>query len=138
MSYEVTIKTEKPLDLLTFLALQDFDVESLGDNVYRVVRGDELPVFMRVDDVRIYFEVDLGPVAAVDSKDFFNRLLDLNTEILPVAIGINSANPEDERLVLVESRVTVDLCDAEVLAVFDALELAVDRLEPVLAEALTA
>ncbi|MEY3897008.1 MAG: hypothetical protein RLZZ214_2529, partial [Verrucomicrobiota bacterium] len=57
----------------------------------------------------------------------------LNTEILPVSAGLDTSHPEDRRLVLVESRETGDLSDQELLAVFDALELAVDRVTEILA-----
>jgi hypothetical protein len=58
----------------------------------------------------------------------------LNTEILPVSIGINSTNASDPRLVLVESRETENLDDNEMLNVFTALEIAVDKVEGVLKE----
>jgi hypothetical protein len=61
-------------------------------------------------------------------------VLDLNTEIQPVSAGIDTSNPDDVRLVLVESREASTLDDNELLAVFDAMELAVDRLEVLIQE----
>ena len=58
----------------------------------------------------------------------------MNTEILPVSFAVNNSNPDDPHLVLVESRITVDLSDQELLAVFDALELATDKAEAVIAD----
>jgi hypothetical protein len=130
------IKLQREEDLSRFLQLHHFQVEDLGKNVLRVQREDELPVFLKVDDAQIYFEVDLGNVDEIASLEFYATLLDLNTEVLPVSFGLDTSNKEDVRLVLVESRETGDLCDDEILAVFDALELAVDRAQEAMTKAL--
>jgi hypothetical protein len=130
------IKLQREEDLSRFLQLHHFHVEDLGKNVLRVQREDELPVFLKVDEAQIYFEVDLGNVDEIATLDFYATLLDLNTEVLPVSFGLDTSNKEDVRLVLVESRETGDLCDDEILAVFDALELAVDRAQEVMTKAL--
>lgn len=132
------IKLQREEELPRFLQLNGFQVEDLGSNVFSATRGEELPVFLKLDDRQIYFEVDLGKADEVASLEFYAKLLDLNTEVLPVSFGIDTSNPDDHRLVLVESRETGDLCDQELLAVFDALELAVDRVTPLLHEALNA
>ncbi|MGJ8640468.1 MAG: CesT family type III secretion system chaperone [Opitutaceae bacterium] len=132
----VTIKIEKKEEFSRFLSLNGFDVENLDNDVYRVCRADELPVFVKIDEQNIYFEVDLGNISEIASQDLYFKLLDLNTEILPVSFGINNTNTEDPRLVLVESRETGDLNDNETLSVFDALELAVDKAEALLNTAL--
>lgn len=127
------VRIEKSEEFTRFLMSHDFDVEDLGNNVYRVTRAEELPVFVQLGEEVIYFEVDLGNVHAFGDASLHFKLLDLNTEILPVSFGINNTNPEDPRLVLVESRETGSLNDHEILSVFDALELAVDRAETLLA-----
>lgn len=131
----IQIKIEKEEEFSRFLLLNGFEVEELGNNIYRVTRADELPVFLKVGEEAIYFEVDLGNLHAFGDASLHFKLLDLNTEILPVSFGINNTNPEDPRLVLVESRETGSLNDHEILSVFDALELAVDRAEELLAPA---
>jgi uncharacterized protein YjfI (DUF2170 family) len=128
----VIIKIEKKEEFSRFLSLNGFDVEDLNNDIFRVSRENELPVFVKVDDKNIYFEVDLGNVSEIASQELYFKLLDLNTEILPVSFGINNSNTEDPRLVLVESRETSDLNDDELLSVFDALELAVDKAEALL------
>ncbi len=128
----VLIATRKTEELMPFLELRGFSVEQIGDNICKVTRENELPVFVSVYDSNMYFEVDLGNISAFASKDLYFKLLDLNTEILPVSFAINNSNPDDPHLVLVESRITVDLSDQELLAVFDALELATDKAEAVL------
>jgi hypothetical protein len=128
----VLIATRKTEELMPFLELHGFSVEQIGDKICKVTRDNELPVFVSVYDNNMYFEVDLGNVSAFATTDLYFKLLDLNTEILPVSFAINNSNPDDPHLVLVESRITVDLSDQELLAVFDALELATDKAETVL------
>lgn len=132
----ILIKLQRDEELARFLESNGFTVEELSDKVLRVQREDELPVFLKVDEKQIYFEVDLGNIDAIISQELLLSLLALNTEILPVSTGLDTSNPEDRRLVLVESRETGDLSDQELLAVFDALELAVDRVTEILAPSL--
>ncbi|MDQ8204207.1 hypothetical protein [Pelagicoccus sp. SDUM812003] len=131
---EVIVKIEKQEEFSRFLTLHGFQVEELDNQVYQVTRDGELPVFVKISETSIYFEVDLGNLNAFGSSDLHFKLLDLNTEILPVSFGINNTNPEDPRLVLVESRETGSLNDHEILSVFDALELATDRAEVLLTQ----
>lgn len=129
----ILIKLQREEELARFLESNGFTVDELANNIFRVQREDELPVFLNVDEKQIYFEVDLGNIDSILSQKLLLSLLALNTEILPVSAGIDTSNPDDQRLVLVESRETGDLCDQELLAVFDALELAVDRVTEILA-----
>jgi hypothetical protein len=132
----ILIKLQREDELTRFLEANGFTVEDLTNDVFRVQRDDELPVFLKVDEAQIYFEVDLGNIDAVISQELLVSLLTLNTEILPVSVGLDTSHPEDRRLVLVESRETGDLSDQELLAVFDALELAVDRVSEILTPSL--
>ena len=126
---EIIIHTDNQEELTHFLLNNNFEIEDLGENIILVNREDELPVFLKVDQDTLFFEVDLGNLNEFDVEDLQFKLLDLNTEILPVSFGINNTNPEDPRLVLLESRQTRNINDHELLGVFDALELAVDRAE---------
>ncbi len=133
---KIIIESKRKTDLVGFLQLADFQVEDLGDHLYQVSRHDELPVFLKVVDSSIFFEVDLGNISEIADKDLYFEILDMNTEILPVSFGINNANSKDPRLVIVESRSTHDLSDQELLSVFDSLEIAVDKAEAILAKKL--
>jgi hypothetical protein len=135
---EVPIRSTKKTDLLEFLQFREFSVDDLGDGIYKVSRDEELPVFLRIGDGSIFFEIDLGNIKEIASQDLYFKLLDLNTEILPVSLGIDNSNSSDPRLVLVERRETGDLCDEELMCVFDALELAVDRTAAILEGAASA
>lgn len=129
---DIIVTTARHDSFPEFLNLNGFSVEILDNNIIQAVRDGEMPVFISMGDEVVYFEVDLGPINEVLSKELLFELLDANTEVIPVSFAINSANAEDPRLVLVESREAGDLCDKEVLAVFDGLELAVDRAESIL------
>lgn len=133
---DIFIETKRRQNLVDFLQYADFQVEELGDNIFRATRTSELPVYLKVLDNSIYFEVDLGNISGIADKDLYFEILDMNTEILPVSIGINNSNKDDPRLVIVESRELNDLCDQELLSVFDALELAVDKAETLLSKKL--
>lgn len=133
---EIIIRQETEEELLRFLSLNGFDVEELELGVTRVTREDELPVFLKIAENNLFFEVDLGNISEIANEKLLFDLLDLNTEILPVSFGINRTNPDDPHLVLVESRVTGDLCAEELLSVFDALELAAEKAAELLTAAL--
>lgn len=119
--------------LLDFLQMKGMEVESIESNIYRVVRDGELPVFIDIGDEVLSFEVDLGSIGGIQTEALYEALLECNTRIQPVSFGLDNTNPDDPRLVLLESRVIGDLSDAEVLSVFDALELATDQAENLLA-----
>jgi len=131
---QVIVTSSMKEDLASFLEFNEFSVETLSDTLYRVERDDELPVFINMEGGHLYFEIDLGNVSSFATEKLYHDLLDLNTEILPVAFGLNRANPDDPRLVLVESREAENLDSNELLCVFTSLELAVDRAETMLAE----
>ena len=119
--------------LLDFLQIKGMEVESIETNIYRVVRNGELPLFLNIGDEVLSFEVDLGSIAEIQGEALYKALLECNTQVQPVSFGLDNTNPEDPRLVLLESRVIGDLSDSEVLSVFDALELATDQAESLLA-----
>ena len=129
---DIIVKANQEEDLTTFLQLNNFEIEDLGEGVYLATREDELPVFLKADSGTLFFEVDLGNIDDLGATDKLFDILDLNTEVLPVSFGINNSNPGDTRLVLLESRQTANLNDNELLGVFVALELAVDRAEALL------
>ncbi len=131
---QVIVTSSLKEDLISFLEFNGFTVETLEESIYRVERDGELPVFINLEDGHLYFEIDLGNVSSVATEKLYHDLLDLNTEILPVAFGLNRANPNDPRLVLVESREAENLDSNELLCVFTSLELAVDRAETLLAD----
>ena len=132
MLESINITTDRSLPLAQFLQDQDYTVEQIDENVCQVSRDDDLPVFVQTNGQSLFFEVDLGNVSEYASQDLYFQLLNLNTEILPVSIGFDSTNPDDPRLVLVESREANNLDDNELLSVFNALEIATEKVAGVL------
>ena len=108
MLEKITIRNELETPLMEFLQSNEFFVDQVTDSILRVNRSGELPVFLNVAEQSIYFEVDLGNISEIVNEELYFKLLDLNTEILPVSLGINSTNSDDPRLVLVESRETAN------------------------------
>lgn len=131
---QVIVTSSLKEDLVSFLEFNEFSVVPLENGIYRVERDGELPVFINLEGKHLYFEIDLGNISSIATEKLYHDLLDLNTEVLPVAFGLNRANPDDPRLVLVESRETENLDSNELLRVFTSLELAVDRAETLLAD----
>jgi len=129
MARDVLVKDHQSAPLVEYLLAQDFEVEEISDSVIKITRENELPIFLNIGEFSIFFEVDLGNVSDFASKELYFELLDLNTEILPVSIGVDSTNKADPRLVLVESRETNNLDSNEILSVISALELATDKVE---------
>jgi len=130
----IKIQSRFEVELSEFLSSYHFYVEMIEEGIYVVKRGDELPVFLSAKGDSLYFEVDLGNFSDIKSDELMFKLLDYNTEILPVSFGINNSKPDNPRLVLVESRSSVNLQQEDFLSVFDALELATDKAEELLAE----
>lgn len=129
----IQITTQRSDGLVDFLQLNGFEVTELESSILQVVRGEELPVFLQLNNRSLHFEVDLGNISRIASKELYEALLDANTAIQPVCFALNSTNPEDPRLVITESHLVDDLSDEELLGVFDALELAADAAEVLLA-----
>jgi len=117
-----------------FLNDNDFFVEKVSENILKVNRSHEQPVYLNRQDNTIYFSIDLGGIKDLGSENCYFKLLDLNTEILPVSIGIDTTEALDPRLVLVESREFTNIDSNELLSVFDAFEIAVDKVEELLSE----
>ena len=131
---QVIVTSSLKEDLVSFLEFNEFSVVPLENGIYRVERDGELPVFINLEGKHLYFEIDLGNISSIATEKLYHDLLDLNTEVLPEAFGLNRANPDDPRLVLVESRESENLDSNELLRVFTSLELAVDRAETLLAD----
>jgi len=132
MFEQITIRSEEETPLEEFLQTAGFFVQPVTEGVLRAGRSGELPVFLSTTETSLYFEVDLGNISEFADAELYFKILDLNTEIVPVSLGINSTNSNDPRLVLAESREIRGLDENELLSVFDALELAAQRIEVLL------
>ncbi len=133
MISNVAVRTSAASSLIEFLEENDFIVDTV-DEVLKVSRTSELDVFLSVDEHSIYFEVELGNISSFTNEELYFKLLDLNTEITPVSIGIDSTDKENPVAVLVERRETQNLDSNELLSVFDAMEIARYKVEQLLAQ----
>lgn len=133
MVNKVSVRTGSAMGLVDFLEDNDFIVETVGE-VLKVSRSSELDVFLSVDEHSIYFEVELGNISNFSNDEVYFKLLDLNTEITPVSIGIDSTDQDNPVAVLVERRETQNLDSNELLSVFDAIEIAQYKVEQLLAQ----
>jgi len=131
---DILVRDLRYSTLEDFLNDNDFFVEKASENILKVNRSQEQPVYLNRKDNTIYFSLDLGSVKDLGSESLYFKLLDLNTEILPVSIGIDTTEESNPRLVLLESRECVNMDRNELLSVFDALEIAVDKIEGLLSE----
>lgn len=132
MVTELIVHKRSEMSFTSFLQDCDFDVEELTENVIKACRTNEMPVYIHIRDNSLYFEVDLGSLKGFSGQELFIDLLDINTEILPVSVGIDTTEPNDPRLVLLESREANNLDENELLSVMDALELAAEKVATVL------
>lgn len=134
MFEEAVVTSTSKKSLEDFLHDQGFIVEDMDGAVLSVKRPGELPIFISLSSSSLFFEVDLGNISSFADADLYYKILDLNTEILPVSVGIDSTQQEDPHLVLVETRELANLDDNEVLSVLDAMEIAVDKVEDLLSK----
>ncbi len=132
MFEQISVKREEETPLEEFLQTAGFFVQPVTEGVLRTGRSGELSVFLSTTGTSLYFEVDLGNISEFADAELYFKILDLNTEIVPVSLGINSTNSKDPRLVLVESREIRSIDENELLSVFDSLELAAQRVEVLL------
>ncbi len=132
MLTSIKVHRRSDLNVLHFLQDHDYEVVTITDNVVKLVRPDEHPIYLHTRDRSLFFELDLGPLEGVSNLALFGELLELNTEILPVSVGIDATAADDKRLVLVESRESDNLDANELMSVLYSLELAADRVAQIL------
>jgi hypothetical protein len=101
------------VDLIEFLENRDYIVDEVSENILSANKSGEMTVYISLIDDVMYFYVDLGNITEIADKDLYFKILDLNTEILPVSIGIDTTNEKNNRLVIVESREIDNLDDNE-------------------------
>lgn len=116
-------KLNTPVDITVFLDDQGYSVIE-QDSILIIQDEDELNIFAVVDDTQIEFMVDLCGVTELDTsklEEIYGKILDQNTEVLPTCFGIDSSDPDDKRIVLVDSLATENLDANELLLALDSL-----------------
>ena len=110
--------------ITTFLSNQGYNITDQG--AVLLLENDELNIGGLITDEQIEFVIDLCGINDLDKnklQEIYEKILDENTEILPSSFGIDSGNPEDKRLVLVDSLAIENLDKNELLLTLDALTL---------------
>jgi hypothetical protein len=109
--------------IVAFLTENGYSVTE-GDDILIIQDEDGLNIFAVVDETQIEFLIDLCSVDELDTtklEEIYEKILDQNTEILPTCFGIDSSDPDDKQLVLVDSLATENLDANELLLALDSL-----------------
>ena len=110
--------------ITTFLSSQGYNITDRG--AVLLLENDELNIGSLITNEQIEFVIDLCGINDLDKnklQEIYEKILDENTEILPSSFGIDSGNPKDKRLVLVDSLAIENLDENELLLTLDALAL---------------
>ena len=116
-------KLNTKVGITTFLSNQGYNITDRG--AVLLLENDELNIGGLITDEQIEFVIDLCSINDLDKKlqEIYEKILNENTEILPSSFGIDSDNPKDKRLVLVDSLAIENLDENELLLTLDALTL---------------
>ena len=110
--------------ITTFLSNQGYNITDRG--AVLLLENDELNIGGLITGEQIEFVIDLCGINDLDQnklQEIYEQILDENTEILPSSFGIDSGDPKDKRLVLVDSLAIENLDGNELLLALDALAL---------------
>ena len=116
-------KLNTPVDITVFLDEQGYSV-STEDEILIIQDEDGLNMFAAVDETQIEFMIDLCSVNDLDTsklEEIYGQILDQNTEILPTCFGVDSSEPDDHHIVLVDSLATENMDSNELLLALDSL-----------------
>ena len=116
-------KLNTSVDITVFLDEQGYSVTT-EDEILIIQDEDGLNMFAVVDETQVEFMVDLCSVNDFDTsklEEIYGNILDQNTEILPTCFGIDSSEPDDHHIVLVDSLATENLDANELLLALDSL-----------------
>ena len=110
--------------ITTFLSDQGYNITD--QDAVLLLENDELNIGGVITGEQIEFVIDLCGINDLDQnklQEIYEQILDENTEILPSSFGIDSGDPKDKRLVLVDSLAIENLDGNELLLALDALAL---------------
>ena len=110
--------------ITNFLSNQGYNITD--QDAVLLLENDELNIGGLITGEQIEFVIDLCGINDLDQnklQEIYEQILDENTEILPSSFGIDSGDPKDKRLVLVDSLAIENLDGNELLLALDALAL---------------
>ncbi len=125
----VFVRKSEVRDLQDILLENGFSIEKEDEILFVHLADSKAYVAIVENEGSLYFELDLVGISKVrEDIDFYKKILDLNTEILPVSIAINSSEETDKRLVVAESLPTENLDENEILEVLDVMDISLPRI----------
>ncbi|MCD6334434.1 MAG: YbjN domain-containing protein [Candidatus Latescibacteria bacterium] len=138
----ISVRTTTDQNLIEFLGDQEYEVTEAGAEggltVYAVRRSEEeQPVFMWRTDGLLAFRAVLGADDNIPEEKrsaFYRKALDVNTEIKPLAVGLDTES--DPAIFVVEAALTYTNLDAsEVLSLLNAFDVHLETVvNPILEE----
>jgi len=102
--------------VIEFLEQEGYKVEEQDGGVLIITDEDDFTIFSVVTGLQIEFMVDIcGEKDLQQDKllEAYRMLLDQNTEMLPTCYGIDTAEAENPRIVLVDSLALENLDESE-------------------------
>lgn len=130
--HATTIRCEKCLPLAEFLEENEYMVEQLDAQIWQVNPIGGTPIFLATEGETLYFEMSLGVLGALEhNAKVLYHLLDVNSEIAPASVAINSTNDPAE-LCLVGRLERTNLDSNEILGMLACLGLASLRVQQLL------
>lgn len=126
----VSVRRIENVKLEEILLENGYLLQKEGD-VYTVELKDasSSKAIMILEEQILFVQLDIiGTNFVNESMDFYKKLLDLNTEILPVSLALDTTDPDNERIVINESLDITNLDENELLNVFEAIELSLKRV----------
>ena len=118
-------KLNTPSSIIEFLQGQGYTATA-QDSVLIIQDEDGVNIFAVINESQIEFMIDLCGLNQLNLQkleEIYEKILDQNTEILPSCFGIDSDDPDDKRVVLVDSLATENMDTNELLLSLDTLTL---------------
>ena len=111
------MKLNTQTSITDFLEQEGFEVEEQQEgDVLVITDEDGFTIFAVVTDLQIELMVDICGESDLQQEkllEAYKILLDQNTEILPTCYGIDTTDPENHRIVLVDSLALENLDENE-------------------------
>ncbi len=90
---------------------------------------DSIKLIMIVEDETLFLQLDIIKLKELkETIELYKALLDMNTEILPVSLAIDSTDKNNERLVINESLEIQNLDENELLKVLETIEMSIPKV----------
>ena len=118
-------KLNTPSSIIEFLQGQGYTATA-QDSLLIIQDEDGVNIFAVINESQIEFMIDLCGLNQLNLQkleEIYEKILDQNTEILPSCFGIASDDPDDKRVVLVDSLATENMDTNELLLSLDTLTL---------------